>query len=475
MQDLIISINNNILRVSTIDKEAVLKNAMVDIPKEIVDDSKILDTKGLASIIEGLISTLTPLKKNKLRLDFIMEPQDVFLRFVTVSKGENNIDEQIISEIKTKEPDLPLDNLYFSYKKLVPFVYQFVGVEKSVLNSFLEVSNVLDISLRGIIPWVLALPKYEGINDPAVFVAEVDGDQVIALSELNGIFFSGVYENKSKKTSEELSALVKDLSFYKKSSPIKCVFTFNCDSFEIPGYEVKPITSPNFSDGSQAPAGMEINTIINFLIDSDPLILESQLNLLNLLPLPVEVKKSPALVVVGSVVGVLLLVVGAYFGIRNFKGEKSVDTQMAQTGQSQENAQVLSQSVENEQSENGSGASESDGKNEGTGSGAETDPNAKVQKGNLKIRLENGAGINGLAARTKVFLEDFGYTVLTIDTANTKTDSTVLQFKKSAAETYKDMITEDMKSKFPDIEVKDDLPDDSDYDLLIILGASSQL
>jgi len=32
-----------------------------------------------------------------------------------------------------------------------------------------------------------------------------------------------------------------------------------------------------------------------------------------------------------------------------------------------------------------------------------------------------------------------------------------------------------MKSKFPDIEVKDDLPDDSDYDLLIILGASSQL
>jgi len=220
---------------------------------------------------------------------------------------------------------------------------------------------------------------------------------------------------------------------------------------------------------------MEINTIINFLIDSDPLILESQLNLLNLLPLPVEVKKSPALVVVGSVVGVLLLVVGAYFGIRNFKGEKSVDTQMAQTGQSQENAQVLSQSVENEQSENGSGASESDGKNGGTDSGAETDPNAKVQKGNLKIRLENGAGINGLAARTKVFLEDFGYTVLTIDTANTKTDSTVLQFKKSAAETYKDMITEDMKSKFPDIEVKDDLPDDSDYDLLIILGASSQL
>ncbi len=68
--------------------------------------------------------------------------------------------------------------------------------------------------------------------------------------------------------------MIKDLSFYKKSTPIKYIFTLNCESFEVPGYEIKIVESPKFSDGSRAPAGMEINTIVNFLIDSDPLILK---------------------------------------------------------------------------------------------------------------------------------------------------------------------------------------------------------
>jgi hypothetical protein len=97
-----------------------------------------------------------------------------------------------------------------------------------------------------------------------------------------------------------------------------------------------------------------------------------------------------------------------------------------------------------------------------------------VQKGNLKIRIENGAGINGLAARTKEFLQELGYTILTIDTADERTEPTILQFKKDALNTYKDLIVEDIKEKFPNIEVKDDLPEDSDYDLLMILGTSSE-
>jgi len=121
---------------------------------------------------------------------------------------------------------------------------------------------------------------------------------------------------------------------------------------------------------------------------------------------------------------------------------------------------VLSESVEESSTEN------NDNK--------ENDPNIKVQKGNLKIRIENGAGINGLAARTKEFLQELGYTILTIDTADERTEPTILQFKKDALNTYKDLIVEDIKEKFPNIEVKDDLPEDSDYDLLMILGTSSE-
>ena len=111
MQDLIISINNNILRISLIDKNAVLKSAVTEVSQDIVNDSRILDPQGLSLIIGDLIPTLTPLKTNKLRLNFILQPQDVFLRFVTISKGNVNIGDQIISEIKVKEPDILLDDL----------------------------------------------------------------------------------------------------------------------------------------------------------------------------------------------------------------------------------------------------------------------------------------------------------------------------------------------------------------------------
>jgi hypothetical protein len=183
-----------------------------------------------------------------------------------------------------------------------------------------------------------------------------------------------------------------------------------------------------------------------------------------MLSLPVEKKNTP-LVVVGSVVGALLLLAGVYFGVRSLGNNNLVDTtQLAQQEDQmhvqEENAQVLSESVEEGSTEN------NDDK--------ENDPNIKVQKGNLKIRIENGAGINGLAARTKEFLQELGYTILTIDTADERTEPTILQFKKDALNTYKDLIVEDIKEKFPNIEVKDDLPEDSDYDLLMILGTSSE-
>ncbi|HPD74239.1 MAG TPA: LytR C-terminal domain-containing protein [Patescibacteria group bacterium] len=467
MQDLVVSINKNILKISTIDKEAQLKTAMLNVPKELVDDTRIIDPKGFSNLLEKSISQVSVLSKNKLGLNFVMEPQDIFLRYVTVSKNGQETGEQIISEIKAKDPDIKLDTLYFSYKKMAPFVYQFVGIRKEVMDNYLETSNALNIGLKSIIPWVLAFPKYENVNDPAIFVSKVDNDQVIALSELNGIFFAGTY--KKEKTSEELTSLVKELSFYKRSSPIKCIFTFNCDSFTMPNYEIKKIESPKFNGNFNLPEGFEINNIVNFLLDSDPTILGGQINVLNMLPLPVVERKGSALLVTGSVIGALLLLVGAYFGITSLGNKKAGNEQLAQNNTSQE-TQVLSettsqeQPVQEEQSQQGT-------ENENP----EKDPNVEVKRGNLKIRVENGAGVGGLAARTKEYLEGLGYTVLTIDTADSKVQPTVLQFKSTVQKEFENLVKEDIKTKFPEIEVKDNISEDSDYDLLITVGTSSEL
>ena len=469
MQDLIVSINKNIIRISTIDKEATLKTVTSEVSKDYVDDTRIISPVGLSGVIDGLVSKLSILSKSKFSLNFVMEPQDVFLRYVTVSKNSVDIQEQIISEIKEKDPELKLDQLYFSYKKVAPFIYQFVGVRKDVMDSYMELSNTLGIGTKSIIPWVLALPKYEKVNDPAIFISKRDGDQVVALSELNGIFFTGTY--RKEKTSEELQGLIKELSFYKRSSPIKYIYTFNCDSFEMSGYQVKKIVCPEFTGSSNIPEGFEQNTVVNFLLDSDAEILGSQLNVLNLLPLPVVERKASVMVIAGSVIGALFLLVGAYFGIKAL-GDKNTENTLTAQNTGSESSQVLSETTQNPTDQ----GQEDEGKpSEEENKPVESDPNLEVKKGNLKIRIENGAGVGGLAARTKEFMEGFGYTVLTIDTADSKTESTILSFKKGIVSEFKDVVSADIKEKFPKIEVKEDLSEDSDYDLLIIVGTSSEL
>ena len=73
----------------------------------------------------------------------------------------------------------------------------------------MDVSNFVGIGLK-VLSLALVLPKYENVNDPSIFVSKVDGDQVVALSELNGVFFAGSYKEEN---TEELSALIKELSF----------------------------------------------------------------------------------------------------------------------------------------------------------------------------------------------------------------------------------------------------------------------
>lgn len=81
-----------------------------------------------------------------------------------------------------------------------------------------------------------------------------------------------------------------------------------------------------------------------------------------------------------------------------------------------------------------------------------------------------------LAAKTKEFLESLGYTVADPETADNNTDPTLLTFKKDVPDGYKELIKTDLKDKFPSLIIKEEtLPDDSAYDLLIIIGTSSKM
>lgn len=450
MQDLIISINKNVLRLSTIDQETTLKTALVDISRDAVSDSIINDPKEVAQSIQSILGSVTELPKQKLSLSFVMQPEEVVLKFITVSKSEDNLDTQIVKEIKEKLEGISLDDTYYSYQKIAPFLYQFVGVKKEILESYLDVSNFLGIGITSIIPWVLALPKYVKVTEPAIFISKSGDSQVVALSELNGIFFSGVYEEE--RSPEEINKLVKDLSFYKRSTPISRVYTLNYDSFKLEGYEVLPIGLPDFNDGAEVSSGYELNVITNYLLDSDKDLVSTQLNVLNLLPLPVVEQKNAVMVAAGGAMTALLLVGVIYGGYMLLKDTPGVDQDFIAQN-TQEETSVLSESSVKE------------------------DPQTavvEVKREDLKIRIENGSGVTGVAAKVEDILKNLGYNILEIDTAEETRESTLLRFKKDKL-IYKDTVVSDVSGKLSNVSVEETLDEGEAYDLLIIVGSDNKL
>lgn len=443
MLEVYLSLNNNNLRLIHIDKEGLRTYSAV-IPEDVVSDTKILDVAQYAEEIKKGLSQITKYSPAKLSLNVISEPEDVILRFITVNKRDGDKQEQLLKDMKEKVTEAPLEDLYFSYQKIAPFLYQFVGVRKGYMDALLEVSNAVGISLKSVVPWLLLLPKYLGINDPAVFICRVDGSHAMALSELGGIFYSGV-SNKTI-TADQLQNFVSDLSFYKKKTPVKNVYTLNYQDFDVKGFEVSEIGMPPVQ--AEYPEEFKTNMLVNYMLDNEPDTLFCQINLLTLMPLPAVVKKPSSLVYVG--VASLFLVAGLLSFLLIFKKGGSDNQQIADAGQ---NNVLSEQTAQNE------------------------NPPAEqveLKKEDLKVMILNGSGINGLAARTKTLMEEKGYKVMDIDTADGTREDTLLRFKKDKA-VFKDLVQEDTKDAFPNVAVEDTLADTEEYDLLIVAGTTSEL
>ncbi|HOA18669.1 MAG TPA: LytR C-terminal domain-containing protein [bacterium] len=450
MQDLFISLNNNKLRVSSVDAKSGFKSMQEEITNNVVNDSKIEDPITFSGILQETISKTVRKPKSSLNLNFILEPEDTILRFFTLNKGSSGSQEQIISEIKHDLGEINLDELYFSYQKIAPFLYQFIGVKKNILERYIEISNNIGISIKSIIPWLLVIPKYIQQADPAVFLIKRDDEQVVALSELGGIFFS--ISQKKEITSKELQNFADNLSLYKKLGPIKKIYSLNYEMLSLSDFDISKISLPVSGLADESTPGMEINILCNYISDTDPSLLNTQINALNLIPLPEVVKKKSILVYVGStVLGLGLVASLVYFGIIK-RNNNQINGELAQAV-NQETSVLSTQSevpesVPSEQKE--------------------------LKREDLRIRIENGTGVSGLAAKTRDSLNDKGYQVVSIDTAEEEREDTLLRFKESTKD-FKDMMVKDLTGKIVDVKIEDNLEDSEEYDLLIVIGGNTAL
>lgn len=455
MQELTVSLSENILKISTIEK-GEFKGVSAEVATDVVTDNKIIDSAKFATVFKELVNTISAKSLKDISVNIIVEPTDIFLKFVTLNKGNGDVSTQIIQEISSKHSDYDLNSAYFAYYKIAPFVYQFVAIQKDLLDQYLEITTTMGVSLKSVLPWVLLLPKFVNINEPAIFISKLAGKQIVALSEFNGIFFTNVYEKE--KTTLELQKLVTELSVYKRNSPITKIYRYKYDSFSLnPDYQVLDLEIPN-SNLEQA-EGYDLHLLVDNTIDKQTYLLGTPVNLLNALPVPqIMTEKSKALVSVKSVGAVLLAVALVVGGLKYINRPQGND-QGSNTDQKEVLSQEAQQSVPTENTPTDAVSQE---------------PAVELKKEELKIRVENAAGISGVAGRTQTFLEGLTYTVLSVgNSEGALRENTLLQFKPSK-KAYDAMIKQDFGDKIKP-ETGADLAEDSEFDLLITLGADVTL
>lgn len=93
-----------------------------------------------------------------------------------------------------------------------------------------------------------------------------------------------------------------------------------------------------------------------------------------------------------------------------------------------------------------------------------------IERKDISVRVLNGGGVVGAASKMKTFLEDKGYTV--VSTGNTEEytyDSTVVQAKIDK-ESYKTMVSDDLKADYSLEASTEDVPADATYDVIVIVG-----
>lgn len=458
MTEIVISLIENTLKVSAITENGFTKNS-VSVPEEICSNTQILDVTAFSEYLKNSINNLglNPKAKNGYGLSFILEPENYFPKFVTVRKNVEDTETVVLEDIKSTLEGVTLEELYYSYNKIAPFTYSFIGVRKSDLDKYIEVANIVGIPLNSVISWVSVLPKYVDVNEPAIFVLRNGTNKVLVLSDLNGVYFSKTFG--ANFTVENLSKAVEEVATYKREEPIKKIYALDLDNaLKLKaGFDITKMVIPNSNNTDVE--NFEVHLLMHYMLDMFPAILTTPINLLSLLPLPAVEKKSSAVVYAGVAAALILVVGGVFAGKTLLNSHKqtpdTANTQIAANSISETQPTVLSETKESTEPK-------------------ETTEKNELKRDDLKIKVENGAGVSGLASKTRTLLVKVGYKEGNINIGDADIvgrQNTLLKFKKDKIE-YKELLSTDMKDNYLDIVVQDDLDSKEDYDVLIIVGTN---
>lgn len=399
-----------------------------------------IDYQKVADTFQQLASQ-TQTQKLKLPLCVIIEPRNIEA-FLLVSSKETSANNVLEAQVEKRLGKEKLDSMYYSFQRIAPFVYQFLGIKKGYLENITSLANVLNLPLWNIIPWPLLLAKTNS-DVSSIYLYKKGVAYTSVFSNLSGT--TNISQHKELPSDSELKKLFKAENLYdnKDSDPIIYILPNELGKELISDHSKHAVVHVSLNQ-----PGFEEIELVNWGLSELPSSAMANINLLSLVPTPEIVAKRPVVKYVMATAG-LFLCTGLLLHVVT-SNRVSQNTKLDQSNVLSEETKKIDESPQTTQSQ--------------------TEVEEKViKRSDLSIQVLNGNGVAGSAAKVQVYLEGFGYKINDLDNAE-KSDfeKTLIRVKKES-DTYKDLLVNDMKTNY-DVEFAADLPDDAKYDAIITVG-----
>lgn len=439
---IIVELNRNRLRVLS----SSLEKREVELDLSVVNDTKVLALDTFVPALKELIKTLKP-KPNK--VVFLIEEKDIYDRFFVV-RGD---DLDPASTLKTAASAFvggSLDDLYYIFQKVSPFVYQFVGAKKDMIDSFDQIASKLNLRLEGILPTSFIFSKFVGVYDPFFFLFRGSEDSTLVASEYGGVYFSGTYA-VSSELNTKMSSLIHELSSFNREKPVTEVY-FSGEEIKIDEkFNLRKLDIP-FPGSPEDFKGYErliiAHSVVNKVYEE---VLGAYFNLKNFTskalvkpdkPNALVKYVAPALVMAGVTLAAIL-------GFNYFSNRQAAITP---------EVDGISESSPSQQA-----------KVPETKEATPASTPKVLDRSLVKVRIENGAGVAGVAGKAQTFVEKLGYKVVEVGNAPSfDFEQTVISVKESKKE-YLEQLKTDLGTSYS-VKVGPPVSDSKNYDVLVTIG-----
>lgn len=440
----ILELNRNVLRIVSPSLSAKSLN---------FDETEVSDTKILAydSFLLKTRDLIKSLNEKVTGVVFLIEEKDIYDRFFVV----RNDDENQTTDLKAQASAFvggSLDDLYCVYQKVSPFIYQFIGVKKELVDIYVKLGGSLGYNLSAVIPTSFVLARFVGTLDPFFLTLSTAKESSLVASEYGGVYFSGTYA-KGAEANKKMVDLITELAVFNRENPINTIYyvgnevkvagNFTVNKLEVPG-----VSSPEGYEG------FEKLLIASSLVYKDGF-LDSYFNLLNFTKDEILERKPKALVkyipaslvAVSLILGIFLVYLGVKLPRNPVEAPQVMGTEEATTTPLPKSDEKAKEATVSEAPKT-----------------TPTDPKVTA----VKIRVENGGGIQGSAGKAKDFLTGLGYNVTQIGNAvSFDYLVTEIHYKKSVSDISK---LKEALSKNYSTKDFNDLKESEGYDVLVIVG-----